>query len=388
MLFHFVKYFVGYIFLNKTRQRLLFLALFGLFLSSFSLIILQSIMGGLQNGVVKRAKEVQGSYQIQFSSDEIDLKQLREELAQEKFPYTLEYEIELLIKNQDYLSPMVLHGVDTTSRKPDFLQELNIDEGIHLGSELAGKIKSNLFTDLMVISPSHTNDLLGEIPRQSTIELSSMVTTNVYEVDSFHAWVRSSFVQNLIRKRDYNRLRLFTESEAVSHFVEKIRSRPGFKVLSWNDSNTSLVWALSLENTVMLSLFVGMSFLIAISITSGFMIFFDKIKNDLISFWIMGLTLKKIRFLAGGFLVVVSSTISLFGLLAGLGLLKLIDHSSFDLMPDIFLEQNLPVLITAKGILISFIVPYVICLVFSFLSLKTVKNDNQSFLQMLRQSGH
>lgn len=388
MLFHFVKYFVGYIFLNKTRQRLLFLALFGLFLSSFSLIILQSIMGGLQNGVVKRAKEVQGSYQIQFSSDDIDLKQLREELAQEKFPYTLEYEIELLIKNQDYLSPMVLHGVDATSRKPDFLQELNIDEGIHLGSELAGKIKSNLFTDLMVISPSHTNDLLGEIPRQSTIELSSMVTTNVYEVDSFHAWVRSSFVQNLIRKRDYNRLRLFTESEAVSHFVEKIRSRPGFKVLSWNDSNTSLVWALSLENTVMLSLFVGMSFLIAISITSGFMIFFDKIKNDLISFWIMGLTLKKIRFLAGGFLVVVSSTISLLGLLAGLGLLKLIDHSSFDLMPDIFLEQNLPVLITAKGILISFTVPYVICLVFSFLSLKTVKNDNQSFLQMLRQSGH
>lgn len=388
MLFHFVKYFVTYIFFNKTRQRLLFLALFGLFLSSFSLIVLQSIMGGLQNGVIKRAKEIQGTYQVQFSSDQIDLYQLRSDLKQSSFPYTLEYEIELLVKNNDYLSPMILHGVDETSRKPEFLKEINIAEGIHLGSELAGKIKGNLFTDVMVISPAHTNDLLGEIPRQSTVELASMLGTNVYEVDSFHGWVRSGFVHNLIRKREFNRLRFFTEDEQVISFLDNLKSKPGFKILTWNDSNTSLVWALNLENIVMLSLFVGMSFLIAISITSGFMIFFDKIKNDLISFWIMGLTLKKIRFLAGSFLVVISSSISLLGLLCGLALLKLIAHSNFDLMPDIFLEQNLPVLITTKGVLISFLVPYLICLVFSFLSLRSVNNDNQSFLQILRQSGH
>lgn len=388
MLLHFVRYFVTYIFFNKTRQRLLFLALFGLFLSSFSLIILQSIMGGLQNGVIKRAKEIQGSYQIQFLSSEIDLEKLKNKLNQGHFPYTLEYEIELLVKNHDYLSPMVLHGVDESSRRPEFLKEFNLSEGIHLGSELAGKVKGNLFTDMMVISPAHTNDLLGEIPRQSSIELNSIVNTNVYEVDSFHAWVRSGFVQNLIRKRELNRLRIYTESEEVLSFIDDLKQDPTYKVLSWGDSNTSLVWALNLENIVMLSLFVGMSFLIAISITSGFMIFFDKIKNDLISFWIMGLTLKKIKFLAGSFLVVISSSISLLGLLAGLTILKIIDQSSLDLMPDIFLEQNLPVLITTKGILVSFLVPYLICLVFSFLSLRAVKNDNQSFLQMLRQSGH
>ena len=388
MVFHFVKYFVTYIFFNKTRQRLLFIALFGLFLSSFSLIILQSIMGGLQNGVIKRARDIQGSYQVQFLSDEVDLNQLKTQLVEEKFPFTLEYEIELLIKNHDYLSPMVLHGVDSVSRLPNFLQDYKMGDGIHLGSELASKIKGNLFTDIMVISPAHTNDLLGEIPRQSTIELSNIVTTNVYEVDSFHAWVRSGFVHNLIRRHDYNRLRIFADNEEVTAFLDKIKAKPGYKILTWNDSNTSLVWALNLENVVMLSLFVGMSFLIAISITSGFMIFFDKIKNDLISFWIMGLTLKRIRFLAGSFLVVVSSSISLFGLLSGLVFLKVLDHSSLNLMPDVFLEQNLPVLITNKGILISFLVPYLICLVFSFLSLRSVKNDNQSFLQMLRQSGH
>jgi lipoprotein-releasing system permease protein len=382
----FIKYFTGYIFFNKTRQRLLFIALFGLFLSSFALIVMQSVMGGLQNGVIKRARDVQGSYVLFLHSPST---QLIEKIKKFKVPFSLEYEIELLLKHQNFLAPAILHGIHPDSRLPEFLNIQDINSGLVLGSELMRKTQADIYSNISVISPAHTNSFFGDIPRLITLEVSELVDTTVFEVDQTNAWTRLSAVWNLIQKRDLNRVRIYGDDDNLKQSLIDLQNQfPNeFEIKTWEDLNSSLVWALKLENFVMITLFIGMSLLVGISITSGYLIFFDKIKNDLLSFWIMGLSLNKIKKYSAFFLLFLSFTVAVLGVLSGFIFLMIIKNSHLSFMPDIFLEQNLPILIDARGVFLSFLVPYSIALFFSFFIFKNIKNDEKSFLSQLRSSG-
>ena len=118
----FFRYFFIYVVKAKTRQRLLFLAMTGLFLSAFSLIVIQGIMGGLQRGLVARSKNVHGSYLILFqdtTSESLD--ELKDTLKEAFIPFYSELEVEVMLKNKNYVAPWKLHGIDLHDNIPDFL---------------------------------------------------------------------------------------------------------------------------------------------------------------------------------------------------------------------------------------------------------------------------
>ena len=68
MYYSFIRYFFSYIVHAKTRQRLLFIAVFGLFLSSLSLLIIQSTMNGLQRNLVTRSKSILGDHLFELKN--------------------------------------------------------------------------------------------------------------------------------------------------------------------------------------------------------------------------------------------------------------------------------------------------------------------------------
>jgi lipoprotein-releasing system permease protein len=92
----YLKYFFYYIISAKNRQRLLILAVVGLFISSFALIVLQSTMGVLQHKLMERSKAILGRATIIFKADVSDprLAKLEEVLKNKNILYTREYEIE------------------------------------------------------------------------------------------------------------------------------------------------------------------------------------------------------------------------------------------------------------------------------------------------------
>ena len=382
----FYKYFITYIFKAKTRQRLLFIAVIGLFISSFSLVVLQGIMGGLQNGLISRSKEVLGVAYVDMpnSDKEISL-QIISELKALKIKFYPEYEIELMVKKGNRVSPAILHGIDYSFGIPPFLKNKDTN-AIVIGSDLSTNINGYYDSEITFISPAHVDILFGDIPRQVSESISDFFMSELVEIDSLHVWSRISLVQNLIRSRDINKIVFYTNNDFVTA-LPVLKKYNGVSIVKWEDINKSLVWALALETNVMLFLFVGMSFLVAICITSGFMIFFDKIKTDLISFWVLGKSKASIFRMSYVLTHIISLIFCSSGVIVGILFLLLLKSNDINFMPDFFVERRIPVKIDSFKIIISFIVPYFIAVIFSYFSFVSFKRESSNFLKLIKSIG-
>src|SRR5690606_28544711 len=118
------RFFFQTIFLSRQRQKLLLLALAGLFISSFALLVLQSAMGGLQHKLMERSKNVEGRVVLEGSvrANSPELAQLLDFWREHQIRAVPEYELELLIQAGPYLAPAIVHGLDLADL-PLFLLE-------------------------------------------------------------------------------------------------------------------------------------------------------------------------------------------------------------------------------------------------------------------------
>jgi lipoprotein-releasing system permease protein len=259
--------------------------------------------------------------------------------------------------------------------------------GLTVPSALSRRLRVGLGEKIKLISPVHVNSLLGEVPRSVSEIVKDVIVTNVPEIDILHIWTRISLIQNLIRKKEINRIRIYDEIDVES--LEKdllVLSGGEIFLRTWEDQNETLVFALKLESVAMIFLFVAMTMLVSICITSALMIFFDKIRADLTSFWILGMSKKQINSSTFVLLNLLGLATVVFGLICGGLTLFFIDKFGIDIMPAVFVDRKIPIHITPLGVFISFIVPYLISIIFSYFSLSSFKNDI-SYLDHVRSVG-
>lgn len=402
MLKQYLGHFFGHIFFSRERQRLLILAVVGLFISSFALLVLQSTMGGLQHKLIGRSQDVFGRAVFELEPSQKTqndrlLMALADSAGANQF-FVPEYEVEVLIRQGEFVSPVILHGQDFQFHRPLFMAHaLNPpDEApekkteLILGADLAYKMRTSLSQSVRLMSPAHTDTvLLGEVPRAVSTSVQDTLRTNVPEADQLHAWTRLSLVQNLVRERGVNRVRLYGDWSLTwlqELLQEKFpKGHPG-RLLSWEDQNQTLVWALRLETSVMVFLFMAMTMLVSLCITSGLMIFFNKVKVDLASFWILGASRAQLDRANAYFLSAMSFISVVMGLIFGGLALYVLDQYGGNIMPAGFVDRKIPVHVTPLGLAVSFWVPFGISLVFSFFSLYQFKRDN-NFLDTVRSVG-
>lgn len=385
----FLKYFFTYIFKAKTRQKLIFLTIIGLLISAFSLTVLQGVMGGLQNGLIKRSKNILGQGYIELSdtnSNDDQYLELIKKLSDSGIKFAPELELELMIQHGSYVSPIVLHGIDVEYFLPAFLKEHEFEELV-IGSDLASVLKVFYGGTVKLTSPAHTDFVFGDIPRQASTDISDFVTSTLPEIDTLHGWIDIAFLQNLIRQFQVNKIRFYNQDSSKIEAIVADMKNESFKFISWERENSTLVWALNLETRVMLFLFIAMSILIGICITSGFLIFYNKIKGDLASFWILGLPRDKIMiqvYLLGQGITILFCSI---GVILGLLFLWLLDSGNFIMMPSQFVERNIPVKFEFISILLAFLVPYLVSSIFTHITFKVFKKESTSFLSFVRKIG-
>lgn len=381
MSFGFLKYFFFYIFSSKTRQKLIFFAIIGLLISSFSLVVLQGIMGGLQDGLITRSKKVLGNAYFDVTNIENQkIQQLEKSLQERNLSYVQELELELMVQHENYISPMIIHGINFKLFTPKFLK--NKDKtGLVVGGDLGRNLRTFFGSEILITSPAHTQIIMQEIPRFSKSLITDFYTSELPEIDALHGWIRLSFLQNLIREHKINRIRVYSADRKI---LDDIAKKVQMPIISWEEEHSTLVFALNLETKVMLFIFIGTSILIGVCISSGFMIFYNKIKFDLASFWILGLSKTKALNLVHAFGQILTVFFCLLGVGTGLLFLYLLQTNQFILMPDQFVERNIPVKIELIHVLISFFVPYLVSLIFTYFTFKTFRKENQSFLSLIK----
>lgn len=367
MFWPFFKYFFAYILKAKTRQHLLFLSLVGLFVSSFALLFLQSTMGGLQKKLKSRSKNAKGYYTVYLKTPE-QTENVFKILNEHGVKYSKEYELELLGRYGNKLSPLIVHGIDFDSFLPPFLKKQENSRDMLIPVDLARRLSLDYGDELTLISPSHTNDFFGEIPRTISVTAADSVVTEVPEVDSSNVWISLKSIQNLARSKNINRLRIYSQLD--ESIFEKIKSSlpEGTYIQTWEDENSSLVWALQLETIVVIMLFVGMCLLVSLCIVSGIFIFLNKIQIDLSTFWILGASVSQIKKHVILFVLSTSQISILFGILISVIALILFDKYGGEIMPHEFVDRKIPVYITSVGIILSYVIPTFISTLFTLFS--------------------
>ncbi|OFZ24834.1 MAG: hypothetical protein A2381_04265 [Bdellovibrionales bacterium RIFOXYB1_FULL_37_110] len=383
----FCKYFFKYIFVGKNKQRLLLLSIAGLFISTFALFVLQSTMGGLQNNQIIRMKRIQGEGVIYLSDKSYEFaKEVLDYLKARKIHAVSEVEIELMLRNKTYISPIILHGINQDGLIPDFLQNIPLSDLV-LPIDLAIKMDAQMGDALQIITPAYADTFLGDIPRSTTAYIDYILSTNVPEIDAFHAWTNIRLIWNLIRKKEINQIRVYNIVEMSSLKEELLAKFKGrLSVNLWEDENKTLVMALNLETTVMTFLFVAMTMLVSLCITSGLMIFLGKVKHDFASFWILGTSEKRLETMTYHFLNLLNLSTVFMGLLGGFIFLILLDKYGVEIMPDVFVDRKIPIYMTVRGALVSVLIPYVISMVFAYFSLSQFKKE-VSYLDYVRTVG-
>jgi len=343
-------------------------------------------MGGLQHKLVDRSKKVLGSAFIEVDSEKVDkYEKVYIDLVDSNFNVVKEYEIELLLRFNDHLVPLLLHGFDDSNYIPFFYPQRT--DRLLISHEISYKLGATTGDQIEIISPAHVDSFFGDVPRSLSIEIGNIVSTDVPEVDAFHGWVSISKVQNLIREVMVNKLRVY-DSDNIDE-IKKIMKKNNInvdKLVLWEDQHESLVWALKLESTVMLFLFIAMTVLVSFCITSGQLIFFNKVKFDLSSFWILGASKRSLVSSSKKFFYLLSFCSVLFGVVCAIIFLTLLDQFGTEIMPDIFVDRKIPVHITLSGLIVSFIIPYLISVFFTYLSLRQFSRD-VSFLKQVRSIG-
>ncbi len=347
-------------------------------------MVLQSVMGGLQHKVMERSQAVVGTGVIWPSFQEPErVLALAQFLRQRGWVAIPEYQAEMLAKAGPQLAPVVVHALDGEDELPPFLEGLELGELI-LSGHLAARLNVVPGDGVRLIDPASVDSFIGDVPRTVGLYISTTIDTQVPQIDRYHIWVAASKMHNLIRARAYNAVRLYTpfkEGQLTSALDGQYRGE--YRLLTWEAQNQTLVWALKLENMAMLFLFSGMTLLVGLCVASALMIFLDKVKVDLASFWILGADQKTLGSACGRFLQMVSiGSIGLGMLLAGAFLWGL-DQWGSDWMPSVFVERRIPVKVEWRGMLTSFFIPYAISTTVVQWVLHTFKRE-RNYLKQVR----
>lgn len=217
-----------------------------------------------------------------------------------------------------------------------------------LGTDLAHSLRIFEGDQIMVIPPESLLMPASEVPQYETVTVKALISSRVADVDSKFLFFESGKSLGHLKRSPSKGIDLelrFQNPNDYDLYEKDLRHR-GFKTANWIERNESLFFALKMEKLAM-SIFLVLSALITcFSIITVLVLLLTQKRRDLGILMAMGLSQKKTK----AIFTRVGMMLSLFGMLGGLllGLMVcfLLDRYPIELLPDIYYDSSIPVLVT------------------------------------------
>ena len=259
---------------------------------------------------------------------------------------------------------------------------------ISIGNELSFALDFKIGDEIILMSPSGVETIIGSMPKQKTFIITSIFNSGLADFDNNIALINIETLDEFFgyESKDRN-LEIYLKNpnniESQKHLVQKIFDEEF--VYSWADMNSSLFSALKVERNVMFIILSLIIIVAAFNIISGLTILVKNKTRDIAilkSIGVLNKSIVKIFFLIG---VIIGTSATIFGIFLGVTFSIYIENfrqflsSAFNirLFPEeIYFLSKMPSEINPTSILLISICSIVITIIVSiFPAFKAAKLD-------------
>jgi len=346
------------------------ISVLGIAVGVASLIVVISVMAGFDRDLQERIVGVHSHLTIESDYGVTPSQELMQKVLGMPHVVSASYYLngQALIRRGENVTGVVVRGINvrgesTVSKLATYLKEgaLNVDDnGILLGSELAGKMRVKIGDTVTLVSPAYTDG--------KEYIVKGIFTSGMYEYDMNLAYINIPQAQELfvvkglvsgvsVKVDDGMRV-----AEVKRSLLQE--ARIPYAVRTWMDQNRNLMEALKLEKTVMFIILTLIVMVACFNIASTLIMTVMEKTKDIGILKALGATRSSVMTifaLQGG---VIGFLGTAFGTAIGLGLCGILEKYKFIELPrDIYYIDRLPVSVNFHDI--GLIVMCSICISFA-----------------------
>ena len=294
------------------------------------LIIVMSVMNGFRTELVNKIIGFNSHLTIKPYSKKIDVNKLQNEKILNNLKYYLESNSgEAVILKNETTKGIILRGYSKLDfEKLEIINNENFNgiknslqkDSISIGKELSFSLDLEIGDNIVLMSPSSLDTIIGSLPRQKSFIITSIFDSGLADFDNNVAFINLNSLEEFFNySSDDRNLELFLKDpqniENQKEIIQKIFEDEF--VYSWADMNSSLFSALKVERNVMFIILSLIIIVAAFNIISGLTILVKNKTKDigiLKSIGVQNKSIVKIFFLVG---ILIGTSATIFGIFLG-----------------------------------------------------------------------
>ena len=294
------------------------------------LIIVMSVMNGFRTELINKIIGFNSHLTIKPYSKKIDVNKLQNEKILNNLKYSLESNSgEAVILKNDSTKGILLRGYSKLDfEKLEIINNENFNgiknslqkNSISIGKELSFSLDLEIGDNVVLMSPSSLDTIIGSLPRQKSFIITSIFDSGLADFDNNVAFINLNSLEEFFNySSDDRNLELFLKDPQNIENQKEITQRifEDEFVYSWADMNSSLFSALKVERNVMFIILSLIIIVAAFNIISGLTILVKNKTKDigiLKSIGVQNKSIVKIFFLVG---ILIGTSATIFGIFLG-----------------------------------------------------------------------